>query len=200
MNLHAIVAPIVAAINPSLPVMVRVSTSSTTVNPDGTRSPAYETPGALTASIAGTVLTVSAITTGFLSPGQLLADITTVLLPGTVIIAQLTGAPGGVGTYTVNLSQTVAFEAMTTSLVLQGQVQALTFRDLTQISGLNLNGTRRGIYLSGNVDGVVRSEMKGGDLIIFLDGRVWLVAMQLEAWGASGTSDVWSKVAVTLQN
>lgn len=82
----------------------------------------------------------------------------------------------------------------------QAQVQALTFRDLAQISGLNLQGTRRAIYLNGDVEGLVRSQGKGGDLITFPDGSVWLVALVLEAWGASGSSDAWVKVACTLQN
>lgn len=46
------------------------------------------------------------------------------------------------------------------------QVQSLTFRDLTQIDGLNLNGTRKGIYIRGRVEGIVRPENRGGDLII----------------------------------
>ncbi len=108
---------------------------------------------------------------------------------------------------------------------MSAQVQALTFRDLTQVSGLNLNGTRRGIYLSGDVEGLVRSQGKGGDLITFPDGSEWLVALVLEAWGASelpmltlggdpmltlgggsmtelsgGTPDQWCKVACTLQS
>jgi hypothetical protein len=45
------------------------------------------------------------------------------------------------------------------------QVQALSFQDLHQIEGLNLNGTRRAIYVNGRVDGLVRVERKGGDLI-----------------------------------
>lgn len=45
------------------------------------------------------------------------------------------------------------------------QVQALTYRDLIQVEGLNLNGTRRAIYFNGRVDGLVRVENKGGDLV-----------------------------------
>lgn len=46
-----------------------------------------------------------------------------------------------------------------------GQVQALTFRDIQQLDGLNLQGTRRAIYVNGRVDGLVRVENKGGDLV-----------------------------------
>ena len=75
-----------------------------------------------------------------------------------------------------------------------GQVQAMTYSDIKQVEGLNLNGTRRGIYLYGKVDGLVRATNKGGDLITTLDGSVWIVAMVLEQWPD------WCKVAVTLQD
>lgn len=77
------------------------------------------------------------------------------------------------------------------------QVQALTFKDLTQLDGLNLNGTKRAIYLYGAANGVVRPTAKGGDLIVLTDAvnaGTWLVAQVLEQWPD------WCKVAVTLQN
>lgn len=46
-----------------------------------------------------------------------------------------------------------------------GQVQSLTFDDLKQIEGLNIQGTRRAVYINGRVDGLVRLENKGGDLV-----------------------------------
>lgn len=51
-----------------------------------------------------------------------------------------------------------------------GQVQALSFRDIQQIEGLNLQGTRRAIYVNGKVDGLVRVENKGGDLVTVSSG------------------------------
>lgn len=77
------------------------------------------------------------------------------------------------------------------------QVQALTYADLRQIDSLNLNGTRRAIYLKGAFNGTVRPQSKGGDLITLTDGPnagVWLVAMVLEQWPD------WCKVVTTLQN
>lgn len=82
-------------------------------------------------------------------------------------------------------------------VTVQAQVQALTFRDITQIDGLNLQGTRRAIYLYGDVEGLVRVSQKGGDLITLTDGPnagVWLVAMVLETWPD------FCKVVATLQN
>lgn len=71
------------------------------------------TQATITAAIAATTLTVSAIPSGTLSPGQLLvgAGITA----NTQILAQLTGTTGGIGTYQVSISQSVASESMTTT-------------------------------------------------------------------------------------
>lgn len=79
-------------------------------------------------------------------------------------------------------------------VTVMGQVQALQYRDIQQIDGLNLQGTRRKIYFYGEVDGLVRSLSKGGDLILDGQGNTWLVAMVLEQWPD------WCSVAVTLQN
>jgi hypothetical protein len=63
-----------------------------------------------TGAIAGTTLTVSALT-GTMAVGQLVRGVG--VLPATYIVAQLTGTAGLAGTYTVSLTQTVASEAMT---------------------------------------------------------------------------------------
>ena len=73
------------------------------------------------------------------------------------------------------------------------QIQALTYTDLMKMGGLNIEGIRRAIYLNGNIEGVDRAAIKGGDLITEPDGTVWLVAMVLEAWPD------WSKVCCTKQ-
>jgi hypothetical protein len=77
----------------------------------------------------------------------------------------------------------------------RAQVQALTFGDLRQIEGLNIQGIRRAMYFLGNVDGVVRPLQKGGDLVKFA-GQIWLVAWQLESWNPQSG---WVKVCLTLQ-
>lgn len=79
------------------------------------------------------------------------------------------------------------------------QVQALTYSDLRQLDGLNIQGVRRAIYLSGEVEGVVRVQQEGGDLIVFPnrtlpEGNVWLAAYVLEQWPD------WRKIAIVLQN
>lgn len=82
------------------------------------------------------------------------------------------------------------------TLSVLAQVQPMTFRDIQQIEGLNLQGVRVGIYLYGKLDGLVRSQGKGGDLVIIGGGvhaGTYLVAMVLEQWPD------WVKVAATLQ-
>jgi hypothetical protein len=197
MNLHSLAGPVIGAVNPSIPVTARISTGVTATDAGGNQSPGYATPGAITASIAGSVLTVSAVASGTLQAGQGLADLTAALLPGTAITGQLTGAPGGAGTYSLNNSQTVGSEAMTTAYNLIGQVQPISTRDLAQLEGINLGGVRWKVYLSGEVDAIVRPERKGGDLIQIATGRhqgTWLVVAVLEQWPD------WCVAAIVQQN
>jgi hypothetical protein len=131
MNLQNITAGYVAAVNPTVPCILKTSNGTTTTNPDFSLTPNYNTP-----------------------------------------------------------------------VTVMGQVQALQFRDIQQLEGLNLQGTRRAIYLQGDVEGLVRTGSKGGDIVTFPDGTVWLVAMVLEAWGmnANTPGEQWCKVAGVLQN
>lgn len=82
------------------------------------------------------------------------------------------------------------------------QVQALTAKDLKHENFASMQGVKRSVYLFGNVQGVVRPDAQGGDLLIFPENRggadaVWLVVVVLETW----TPDVagWCKVGVILQ-
>lgn len=190
MDLHGIVSGAIGAVNPLVPATVQISSGSV-VGPSGKRTPTYDTPGELVGSIAALVLTVTAVTAGRLSIGQTVVG----AVSGTKIVSLGSGT-GGVGTYLVNKTQTLTSRVLTTTLSVPAQVQAMTFKDLEQVDGLNLNGTRRSIYFEGKLDGIVRSENKGGDLITLSDGPnagTWLVAMVLEQWPD------WVKVAVTLQ-
>jgi hypothetical protein len=71
----------------------------------GSRSAAF------TGSIALTVLTVASGLTGLVFPGMLIAG--TTVTANTYVVVQLTGTSGGVGTYTVSVSQTVTSRALT---------------------------------------------------------------------------------------
>lgn len=63
------------------------------------------TSASVTASISGTVMTVTAVGSGTLAVGQGLWA--TGISGGQTIVNQLTGAAGGIGTYTVSISQTL---------------------------------------------------------------------------------------------
>lgn len=73
------------------------------------------------------------------------------------------------------------------------QVQALTVKDIYQVDALNIAGSTHTVYVNGRLDGLIRTDNKGGDLLTF-NGRTWLVKGVLEDWPD------WCKVAVTLQN
>jgi hypothetical protein len=197
MDLNLVASPVVAAVLPPMPVTIQVSAGSTT-NPDGTRTPVYETPGVIISSITAGVLTVFGVNGGYLRAGQIISDLDNIVAPRTLITGQLTGTTGGIGTYqTSNEAQAVSIREMKTSLVLPGSVQPMTWRDLQQLDGLNIEGVRWKIYLHGQVDGIVRPEKKGGDLVDIPSGPhagVWLVAQVLEQFPN------WVCAAITLQN
>jgi hypothetical protein len=76
------------------------------------------------------------------------------------------------------------------------QVQALTWKDLQQLSGINIEGEQRAMYVNGQMQGVSRPGAQGGDLVTLCNGTVWLVTKVLEDWSYT---DCWCKVAVTRQ-
>jgi hypothetical protein len=80
--------------------------------PAGTFSQTWDDQAVFDASISGTTMTVTAVTSGTLRVGMLLTGIVSA---GTTITALGTGT-GGTGTYTVSLSQTRASNTMTGTL------------------------------------------------------------------------------------
>lgn len=68
----------------------------------------------VTGSIAGTTLTVTAVGSGTLYADNTISG--TGVTAGTIILGQLTGTTGGVGTYLVSTSQTVASTTITTTV------------------------------------------------------------------------------------
>lgn len=200
MNLHGLVSPLIAVVNPHTPAVLRISTGQYETQRNGERTPAYATPGRIFALITDDVLIVTQVASGVLQPGQSLLNVNdaTAVLPNTTIVAQLSGDAGNVGTYSINREQTVDnITEMTTALTVSAQVQPLTWRDLQQLEGLNLGGERRKVYLYGEVDAIVRVHRKGGDLITIADGvnrGTWLVAQTLEQFPD------WVSCACTLQN
>jgi hypothetical protein len=133
--------------------------------------------------------------TGRPAVGQKLYDVGQVLAPGTRITGFL-GGEEGAWNWSVNIYQTVPIELMTTDFWIQAQIQPMTYRDLQQLDGLNIEGLRWKIYMSGQLDGVIRKENKGGDIVQIAAGRhrgEWLVAQVLEQWKD------WVCAAVTFQ-
>lgn len=72
------------------------------------------------------------------------------------------------------------------------QIQALDSVDLKQLDGLNIQGTLRAIYISGELAGVIRPNQVGGD-IVQRNGQDWLVSKVLESWTN------WTKAVICLQ-
>jgi len=84
---------------------------------------------------------------------------------------------------------------------MMAQVQSLTYKDLEHIDSLNVQGTRRSIYLWGSQNLVVRVTKQGGDLIQFPGaipgfppGTIWLVVL------VPDTYQGWCHTICTLQN
>lgn len=76
----------------------------------------------------------------------------------------------------------------------QAQVQPLSTDEIHQMDSLNLQGTRKGVWLNGAVAGLVRATGQGGDLIVTPDQFVWLVAVVFEQWAD------WCHAGLVLQN
>lgn len=196
MNLHGVVAPYIGAINPFIAVALRVSIGND-IQPNGERTPLYATPAAFTGTISSTTLTVTAIASGQPAVGVTIAG--TDIPSDTSITRQLTGDPGGVGTYSLNRDAGDLDDpiAITTTMLVRAQVQPMSYGELRQFEALNLGGNKIGIYLYGQFDGVVRPKVKGGDLVTIPSGPnagTWLVVLNFEQWPD------WCKVAATLQN
>lgn len=83
------------------------------------------------------------------------------------------------------------------------QVQGLTNQDLQHIQYLNIQSETRKVYLFGQIEGVERPNLKGGDLLTFpqtIGGtpQVWLVVQPQENWPDELQSG-WSSAIVCLQ-
>jgi hypothetical protein len=80
-----------------------------------------------------------------------------------------------------------------TTTAMRIQVQALTSGEQMRLDGLNIEGVRKAIYLTGRWHGQVRVGKQGGDLFQF-EGQTWLAVQVLENWSK------WTKLAVVLQD
>lgn len=122
---------------------------------------------------------------------QLAGGVTAAVLPQMPVTVQVSTGPG---TTAPDGTRTPTYAA---PITLFASVQPVTWRDLQMLDGLNLGGVRWKVYLHGEVDAVVRSERRGGDLITIPSGPhagTWLVVQILEQFPD------WCCAAVTLQN
>jgi Protein of unknown function (DUF3383) len=109
----------------------------------------------VSASIAGAVMTVNAVVSGVLVPGAAITG--PGVAAGTLITSQLSGAPGGIGTYAVttvqvvpNAALTAAYGVLTVSAVTSGSLsvgQTLTGGGVT--AGTRITGLGTGAGLAG---------------------------------------------------
>jgi hypothetical protein len=100
--------------SPNSPALSTSSAGSGVHTATATRHDVYEAAIAtttVTASITTTVLTVTVLLTGTLASGHILSG--TGVTSGTYIINQLSGTAGGVGTYSVSVSQSVSSTTIT---------------------------------------------------------------------------------------
>jgi len=88
----------------------------------------------VTASITGTTMDVTIVTTGTIAVGDLVYGAN--VQPYTKVTAQLTGTTGGIGTYTVSVSQTVTSSAATYGTTQYGSTLIrITDTDVNQQAG-----------------------------------------------------------------
>jgi hypothetical protein len=98
----------------------------------------------VTGSVSGNILTVTQVGAGTLFPGATIANALLPTNPGPQIVAQLTGAAGGIGTYALN----------------QGELLVAAGSTITGTYGLLTIGAATGVFAVGDVltgSGVVTS-------------------------------------------
>lgn len=153
----------------------------------------------VTGSIAGCTLTVSAVTSGALVVGGVLSG--TGISTGTAITGQLTGTTGGIGTYTVSISQTALSTAITQSYGLMtvvtvssgtlavGQViSGATIAVGTTITALGTGTGGAGTYItSGGAQTVSATTVSAGPLTCVFDSVSSAFILTGGTPGAAGT-------------
>lgn len=120
--------------------------------------------------------------------------ITQTVNPNIVVLVQISDG------YTIGAGQR---QAPTYKPAISGpaQIQALSSSDLKKIEGLNIQGSMRALYMYGNLNGVVRADSQGGDLITVIAQRgvpptlvgKWLTAGVPEPWTH------WTKIMMVKQ-
>lgn len=113
-----------------------------------------------TGSVTGTTLTVTGTPAGTIAIGAALVNTgATGIADGTLILAQISGSPGGAGTYTVNNSQSVSSEAMTaTGYTLDTGAGC----DMDSVQATNMSGPVVEAFVQNHTQSVVLPGLTGG--------------------------------------
>lgn len=98
------------------------------------------TSAVFTASIAGTTMTVTAVASGAIDDGDTVSDVAGAITAGTTVVDQLTGTPGGVGTYSVSATQTVTSRTVTAAAAAANTV-VVRIDQVPTISAANIKVT-----------------------------------------------------------
>lgn len=154
-----------------------------------------------TASIAGTVMTVTAVGTGAVPVGGNVPISGTNVALGTVITGQLTGTAGSTGTYSVSISQTAASGTVTTPN--HGTLTvAATLSGTFDVGQTLIGGAAAGTLITGRVTGtggngtytVTPSQTVGSTTITASGGTLTVSTVTS---GALALNDVFSGTGVT---
>lgn len=79
-----------------------------------------------------------------------------------------------------------------------GNAQGITGEEIQHIDAISMQGVYRKVYMYGNVQGIVRTDGKGGDILKFPEApgeanKNWKVITVMETWPD------WASVLVELQ-
>lgn len=127
----------------------------------------------VTGSITGTVMNVTAVTSGTITVGAGASGAN--VANGTIILNQLTGAAGGIGTYTVNISQTAASAAINGRYIAPINTWVhYTYSCTVSSNGVGTPGTQtHSIYINGllnNTSSNANQLTAGVPTMIYLNG------------------------------
>ena len=126
----------------------------------------------VTASIAGTVMTVTAVTSGTIVPGQGCSGAN--VLNGTQIMTQLTGTAGSTGTYRVNLFQTAASATVNGLYIAPINTWVhVAYTSSVSSNGIGTAGTQtHSLYINGLLNNTNSNaiQIAGVPTLIYLNG------------------------------
>ena len=128
-------------------------------NSDIVSGTAISSTASFTASIATTVMTVTAVASGSIQAGQVITG--TGVTAGTYIVNQLTGTAGSTGTYTVSASQTVSSTTITIVAIDFLSIPPWVKRITVMFKGVSTSGTSPVMVQLGDSGGIENTSYSG---------------------------------------